>query len=711
MQLKRNEAFAAGVDTVTQSPSTGAMAVGPGVPLHQAEPSPHTKYRADIDGLRAISVLSVVTFHAFPNSLRGGFIGVDIFFVISGFLISTIIFTNLERDSFSFVDFYSRRIKRIFPALLLVLIASAAFGWFALLADEYKQLGKHIAGGAGFVANFMFWNESGYFDEAASTKPLLHLWSLGIEEQFYILWPPLLWFTWKQRLNPLTVIILIVLLSFALNIANIHGNAIAAFYSPQTRFWELLAGSLLAYTSLYKPNMCPQFTRSLDARLGAIIYAYAPEANGDTLRNAQALFGAALIAVGILSITEEQLFPGWWAVLPTLGAVLIIAAGTQAWLNRTVLSTRILVWFGLISFPLYLWHWPLLSFARIMESETPALGIRIVAVLLSILFAWLSYELLEKPIRFSTHSKAKTITLLVLMIVVGFVGYHGYRRDGLIFGATKPGKSIRFDGPYPHPRRNQSCTNLFPLLKEFNACVLSKAAKPDIAIVGDSHSNHFYQSLAKMLPDKSVMNLAAFSCLPFTTQTLHQGYRCQGKADLLMTFLLTEESIKTVYVAGYWSYLAAGGFSVNLKDGGYRLARPLTPKDSVSFQAAGESFLAHLLAAKKEVIFIRDIPDLDFNPSTCLDSRPLRITKKMRSPCAMEKAEYEKRISNHDSSLSALLSKFPGLKVFDPKPIFCDSKLCWAMKNNQPLYQGNDHLSIYGADLVVKELLSQYPVP
>jgi peptidoglycan/LPS O-acetylase OafA/YrhL len=155
----------------------------------------HPKYRADIDGLRAIAVLSVVLFHAFPTlqlsifsslTIAGGFIGVDIFFVISGFLISTIIFDNLARGSFSFLEFYSRRIKRIFPALLLVLITCFAFGWFALLADEYKQLGKHIAAGAGFVSNFVLWNESGYFDNSAETKPLLHLWTLGIEEQFYI---------------------------------------------------------------------------------------------------------------------------------------------------------------------------------------------------------------------------------------------------------------------------------------------------------------------------------------------------------------------------------------------------------------------------------------------------------------------------------------------------------------------------------------------
>lgn len=170
----------------------------------------HPKYRPDIDGLRAVAILFVVGFHAFPNWVHGGFIGVDIFFVISGYLISTIIIGSLERDSFSFVEFYIRRINRIFPALLLVLIACFSFGWYALLADEYKQLGKHIAGGAGFISNFLFWNESGYFDNAAETKPLLHLWSLGIEEQFYLAWPLLLWLVWKNKLNLLAVSLVVV---------------------------------------------------------------------------------------------------------------------------------------------------------------------------------------------------------------------------------------------------------------------------------------------------------------------------------------------------------------------------------------------------------------------------------------------------------------------------------------------------------------------
>ena len=166
-------------------------------PLHLL----HPKYRRDIDGLRAVAVLAVVAFHAFPNWVKGGFIGVDVFFVISGYLISTIIFESLDKGTFSFSEFYARRIKRIFPALIIVLVACFTFGWFALFPHEYKQLGEHIAAGAGFLSNIVLWKDAGYFDNAADTKPLLHLWSLGIEEQFYIVWPFLLWISWKRKFN------------------------------------------------------------------------------------------------------------------------------------------------------------------------------------------------------------------------------------------------------------------------------------------------------------------------------------------------------------------------------------------------------------------------------------------------------------------------------------------------------------------------------
>ena len=329
----------------------------------------HPKYRPDIDGLRAIAVLSVVGYHAFPNWISGGFIGVDIFFVISGFLISSIILSNLEKDNFSLIEFYSRRIKRIFPALLLVMLACLVFGWFVLFAEEYKSLGKHIAGGAGFISNFILWREVGYFDNAAETKPLLHLWSLAIEEQFYIFWPLLLAFVWKRKLSFVSIIIIVTAISFVVNIYTINKNPSSAFFLPIPRFWELMVGGSLAYIALHKYQL-------------------------NSYNNFQSVFGIILFAVGFSLINQDYAFPGWWVLLPTLGAFFIISAGPNAWLNKHILSNKLLVWVGLISYPLYLWHWPLLVFARIIYVE-PSFEVRIAAVLFSVLLAWLTFRFIE----------------------------------------------------------------------------------------------------------------------------------------------------------------------------------------------------------------------------------------------------------------------------------------------------------------------------
>jgi peptidoglycan/LPS O-acetylase OafA/YrhL len=382
----------------------------------------HPKYRTDIDGLRAIAVLAVVAFHAFPKVITGGFIGVDIFFVISGFLISTILYENLERNQFSFTEFYARRIRRIFPALIVVLATCFTLGWFVLLPDEYRQLGSHMAGGAGFVQNYVLWNEAGYFDNTADTKPLLHLWSLGIEEQFYIVWPVLLWLAYRLRTNLLALTILIGLISFGLNIYGVKDNGTATFYSPQTRFWELLVGAILAYLTLHRQSILAKWPILSASTVSPKIWA-----------NVRSTLGLIFLILGLVLINKGSLFPGWWALLPAIGTVLILSAGPTAWFNRIILSNKVLTWLGLISYPLYLWHWALLSFARIMESETPNVWIRLAIVLISIGLSALTYYLIDKPIRFGKHQKIKTIILVVLMSIVGFVGYNTYVRDGLGF--------------------------------------------------------------------------------------------------------------------------------------------------------------------------------------------------------------------------------------------------------------------------------------
>jgi len=332
-------------------------------------------YRPDIDGLRAVAVGSVVGFHAFPLAAKGGFIGVDIFFVISGFLISGIIFRQLEAGRFSYLDFYSRRIKRIFPALLTVLAATLLAGWYLLLPDEFERLGKHLAAGAGFISNLALWNESGYFDAAADSKPLLHLWSLGIEEQFYLLWPLALGLVWRRRRGLLAITVLIAAVSFAINVATVRSDAVAAFYSPLSRFWELMAGGILAYVAGHRPELLAR---------GA---------------NARSVAGLVLIAAALVLLTKESAFPGWWALLPVLGTFLMISGGPDAWLNRKVLAARPMVWVGLISYPLYLWHWPILVFTRIVKGAVLDDKDGVMAVAAAVVLAALTYRFVEGPLR------------------------------------------------------------------------------------------------------------------------------------------------------------------------------------------------------------------------------------------------------------------------------------------------------------------------
>ena len=379
----------------------------------------HPKYRPDIDGLRALAILLVVIFHAFPQWLPGGFIGVDIFFVISGYLISQILFENLDQGTFSFKEFYIRRVLRIFPALLLVLLACYAYGWWDWLSDDFALLGKHIATGALFVSNIALWQESGYFDQSAELKPLLHLWSLGIEEQFYLIWPAFIFFLWPSKHYLPKIILGIAIISFISSILMIGADPIAAFYAPWTRFWELAAGSYLAYLHFDK-NTVHQHSKKIR------VLKLSP--------NQLSLIGLVFLSIAILTIHPKVSFPGWWALLPVGAALCWLAAGQGGWLNRTILSHPILVWIGLISYPLYLWHWPLLAFARMREGPHLSLSLRLILVGLAFVLAWLTYQWLEKPIRFhKAWRKTKWITLTVLMLAVAYLGFNCFDRKGIAF--------------------------------------------------------------------------------------------------------------------------------------------------------------------------------------------------------------------------------------------------------------------------------------
>ncbi len=462
----------------------------------------HPSYRPDIDGLRAIAVLLVVVHHAFPKLLPSGFIGVDLFFVISGFLITTIIFQNLERGSFSFLDFYTRRIKRIFPALALVLLACLVYGWFTLLPADYKLLGKHTIAGAAFVSNFAFWNESGYFNGDSKLKPLLHLWSLGIEEQYYIVWPLIAWFAWKKQVNLLKVCLVLLIASLLANIVTVKYNAVAAFFSPATRFWELLVGSVLAYVALHRRA--------------------SQQSDKQNLRNNQAAWaGLLLLLIGMVFIKPERRFPGFWALLPTLAAYLIIYAGPQAWFNRKVLSNKLLVWFGLISFPLYLWHWPLLVFAKLSANQAPSMELILLAVAMSIVLAWLTYRFVERPIRFGKKTgnvHTASILLALSIFCIGYLGFNIYKRDGLSFRLPAELQKIAaFTNDYANNTNFECLMQNSTTDIESPATCYRKADSTNKSILlwGDSYAWAMYAGINHVAANKAnVYLLAKAGCPP-----------------------------------------------------------------------------------------------------------------------------------------------------------------------------------------------------
>ena len=674
----------------------------------------HPKYRPDVDGLRAVAVLAVVAFHAFPSWIRGGFIGVDVFFVISGYLISTIIFENLDKGTFSFTEFYARRIKRIFPALLLVLIACFVFGWFALLTDEYKQLGKHIAAGAGFVSNFILWSEAGYFDNSAETKPLLHLWSLGIEEQFYIVWPLFLWFAWKRKFNLLTVTVIFAVATFILNLKGVKQDMDATFYSPQTRFWELLSGSLLSWFTLYKKDAFGNIKSKLDVRLSRFFYSEKQEGDGRILVNVLSFVGLFILLYGFWRINKELSFPGKWALVPVLGAVLIITAGSKAWVNRTILSNKLTVWFGLISFPLYLWHWPLLSFARIIEGEVPSRNIRIAAVVLSIALAWLTYKLVERPLRFGNYSRVKVTVLVVLMAIVGFVGYNTYSRNGLSFRSISKVNSLHTEQLRYTSSYSKDCITDHPYATR--GCYESEKKYPaTIALIGDSHMLALKHGFKKLFDNGSLgFNLIAIgksSCSPFlyTENTTNSTESCIDIITPAIKEMIARDDVKWIILVARYSVKFDGKVFGKIKKNinkTYSYSNN-NVKSNISkdvFELGLRSTIDEITKSGKKVIFVHQLPELGFDIRKCLK----RFASTLSDNCSLNLNVVKERLAPYKDSVNRIIGDNPNVIQYDPLRLVCNNNACKPFNRDGFLfYRDDNHMSMIGSEEIANHILTE----
>lgn len=659
--------------------------------------NPNLTYRPDIDGLRAIAVLSVVLFHAFPASLKGGFIGVDIFFVISGYLITTILLKSLDNKTFSLSDFYGRRIKRIFPALILVLVATYLLGWMTLTADEFMQLGKHIISGAAFVSNFALWGESGYFDTSAQLKPLLHLWSLGIEEQFYIVLPLALYLCNRFKFSAAVLMACAAVASFALNVRLIGYDPTATFYSPLTRFWELLCGSLLAWFMIYRGSKA------------VTVEWHELPSRTRQMRHVLSFLGLALLIFGLTHIKKGSHFPGTKALIPVAGAVLLIMAGQNAWVNKRILSTRIMVWIGLISFPLYLWHWPLFSLLRISEGEPAALTMA-GTLLLAVILAWATYRFLERPIRNATSERFKVIALASTMLGVAAVGVTTYRANGLPERhANTSIASYANSIARSSAQRQSECVDVLHAYKKegnWYCQIGTLKQKQDIFAFGDSHAYSLLPAFEK-LADEHALSIAfssASGCPPLLgIQSLRgeqeiEKRNCQALNERIFAYIQAEK-IRTVVLVGRWSYY--GGGTTNPADFNL-IARP--PATQATLEQSAQDLrwaIDHTVARYRdigvEVYLVEDNP------------QQLKNAKEILRPGKGQKENYDRMSVSLDEHLRN--TKFAvdtirasGAHVIRLDDTLCDSLICPLTHEAKFWYFDDNHLSATGALAVYPEI-------
>jgi peptidoglycan/LPS O-acetylase OafA/YrhL len=510
-------------------------------------------YRGDIDGLRAIAVLSVIAFHIAPGVFKGGFVGVDIFFVISGFLISSIIYNELETGTFSIVEFYVRRIRRIYPALFLVLSVVCVAGWIFLLPSDFMILGKQIVGGSTFVANFVLWRQSGYFAPEALQKPLLHLWSLGIEEQYYLIFPLICmtFYRSRSRWTLPAAFLAIAAVSMFLNVAFVSKYSAATYFLPFSRLWELFVGAGLSLC--LQRNLQPPWVSNLLAQW----------------QHGIGFLGLLLLIVSFFCIDHYDAFPGWWALLPIIGAVLVIVAGQSSYINRYLLSCKPAVFVGLISYPLYLWHWPILSFMRVIYfvwgvSFSPLqLG---AMIFLPFLLAYLTYRFVELPIR---HVKQKerrrkgALWLLGCVLLTGMFGVLVILTNG--FPARLPSAVVALDHDFGADNSNSWRDGTCFLRPDqyavsfgdkcLDTALGRDAAQPLVLVWGDSHAADLFPGF-RASQHQSGVRLAQYTasmCIPIIGLQERDRPACLSVNNAVMDRIkLLRPDI--VVLSAWWDY-------------------------------------------------------------------------------------------------------------------------------------------------------------
>ena len=637
-----------------------------------------------------------------------------------------------ESRPFSFIDFYSRRVRRIFPSLIFCLLTFLVLGWFVLLPDEYSLFGKHTMGASAYVSNLLLWSEAGdYFQTASQTKPLLHLWSLGIEEQFYLIWPLVLFIAYKLNFNIFTLALVGALASFGFELSSVKGNPTAAFYSPFLRFWELMAGSLLAWLKLCKGEMFRGLADKAGPYLSAVLQR--DSSRTDNIRlcgNVLSVIGLALILTAVFALDSKN-FPGYKALLPVMGAVLMIAAGKDAFINRYLLSNRVMVWFGLISYPLYIWHWPFLSFAWIVVGEMPQLNVRIGCVVLAVVMSAVTYYFVEPRLRWGRYGGYKAAGLLSVMVIIGVTGYSIERHEGYVdrvkidvdeknmaqrvTAVMKPGQD----------RYKQTFPELFKSGKRMSGLLEREGGQNNIALLGDSHANAL---LPGLLINEGVNDgIVAFitNCaIPFMGLQAGNNWEVQHKHQFpthRMNYEVIERGFEYVLMHSEIKKVILTNFPGCFQFWGIRsLDNPsLSSPEQILSDGISRTFKA-LSDAGKEVVYVLDDPTfskdgLDMSKVKACAAKlgsihapalPLRsalyLSKDKTSLdelCSMP--EKDNGTAEGHAMLKKLVEKEAGkyrnIHVVDLTQVFCQDKTCSMVKNGKMLYGDSQHLNRTGA--------------
>ncbi len=635
-------------------------------------------YRPDIDGVRALAVLAVLVYHYSPANLPGGFIGVDIFFVISGYLITGILVKAIEDNQFStfralLSDFYQRRIRRIFPSLILVLSSCLVIGWLVMFSSEYESLGKYVAAGAGYVENFVLWNEAGYFDHASIDKTLLHLWSLAVEEQFYIAWPLLLWVITHRRWPLLRSIGLIAAATFVFSVWLVFsGHTTQAFYSPVPRTWELMVGAWLAVAHRHGVSWLSKWS------------------------SAQSWVGITLIAAGLVLIAPTSTFPGLWVLLPVFGTALIVNAGPGPFLNRRLLSWRPAVWVGLISYPLYMWHWALLSLVVIVFGDndpTFRRTSRLVLAVVSILLAWLTYRYFEDPVRRSRRVST-SVGLTATVAILGVAGLAIYAASAEQYVKSMQLGSLANSRDCFNPQTKMTFLQKQgrdAYLPDKWYCEIGDPNSETVVLAyGDSHARAMIPTLDKYgkATNTRIVFSSIGSCLPLTDVIVRTDYsnECRELGEKVTHFASEMRPKAVVLIEAWTSYMGAGTMHIQHSVTGLPALRTALTETLGFYQKLGIP-----------VVLVEDNP----HQSTPVPKASIRFavdpSAQQLNANAVTRLGYEQRQAGANSILKSVASQHPLASVLEVANALCNADTCpWATQH-EFLYYDSGHLSEAGA--------------